>query len=194
MLRMLYNHMKRFASHRHAIGWMGLVSFLESFIFPLPPDIMLIPMILAKRHRAWLYAITATITSVIGGVFGYMIGYGLLDTIGQPILDFYGVTKNFYQFKEYYNAYGIWIILFASFTPFPYKIITITSGAFTLDLTTFIILSIVGRGLRFFTVCGLLYWFGPTIRTLIEALISPRLAGLFIIVLLLLFITLRYIF
>lgn len=168
MLRSVYDRMMRLAAHRHATWWMGLVSFVESSIFPIPPDVMLIPMTLANRRGAWRFALVATATSVLGGALGYFIGWGLFETIGKPVLTFYGAMDKFETFRESYNAYGAWIVLFAGVTPFPYKVITIASGATGLNFIVFMAASIVARGLRFAAVCTLLYWFGPPIRGFIE--------------------------
>ncbi|MBL25976.1 MAG: cytochrome B [Rhodospirillaceae bacterium] len=156
------------AGHRHALPALAGVSFVESSVFPIPPDIMLIPMVLARRERAWLIATVCTIASVLGGLAGYAIGWGLWETLGQPILEFYHATEQFARFQAGYNEWGAWIVLFAGVTPFPYKVITIASGVTGLNLATFIIASVVARSLRFFVIAGLLYWFGPPIRGFIE--------------------------
>jgi len=168
MLRRLYDRVLELSAHRHATWALALVSFVESSVFPIPPDVMLIPMTLAERRRAWFFAGLATVASVIGGALGYLIGWGLFEAVGQPILSFYGYGDRFAEFAEKYNAYGAWIVLFAGITPFPYKVITIASGVTGLSFPVFMIASLVARGLRFFLVCGLLYWLGPPIRAFIE--------------------------
>ncbi len=147
---------------------LGAVSFTESSFFPIPPDILLIPMVVAKP-KSWLYYATlCTIMSVAGAFLGYYIGALLFQTVGQPILDFYGAEHSFERFKQWYDKWGGWGILLAAVTPFPYKVLTIFSGSVGFDLISFTIVSIIGRGLRFFTVSALLYKFGPPIREFIE--------------------------
>jgi len=158
----------RAASHKHAVPSLFGVSFVESSFFPIPPDIMLIPMVLANRAKAWFYAAVATVGSVLGGVFGYLIGYFLFDAIGKPMLDFYGYAEKFAKFSDQYNEYGAWIVFVFGVTPFPYKVITIASGATGLSIVMFLLASVLSRGLRFFVVAALLYWFGPSIRDFIE--------------------------
>lgn len=129
---------------------------------------MLIPMVLADRAKAWRFAAIATIASVLGGIAGYLIGYGLFDSIGQPVLELYGAMDKFETFRGRYNDYGAWIVFFAGVTPFPYKVITIASGVTALNFVVFMLASIASRGLVFFVICGLLYFFGQPIREFIE--------------------------
>ena len=168
MMRRLYDWMMRMAASQKAPHALAAVSFVESSFFPIPPDIMLIPMVLAKRAKAWFFAAIATIASVAGGIAGYLIGYLLYDTVGAPLLEFYGYLDKFKDFSSNYNEYGAWIVLFAGVTPFPYKVITIASGVTGLNFVVFIVASVIARALRFFAVSGLLYWFGPPIRGFIE--------------------------
>ena len=130
---------------------------------------MLIPMVLANRARWAWYALVATVTSVLGGLLGYFIGAILFEAVAKPILAFYGYLAEFDQFAEYYNSWGAWAVLVAGVTPFPFKVITIASGATQLSLIVFVVAGIVARAARFFLVAALLYWFGPPIRTFIEA-------------------------
>jgi membrane protein YqaA with SNARE-associated domain len=168
MLRALYNWTMDLAGHRHANWALGAVSFIESSVFPIPPDVMLIPMVLARRHKALLIAAICTVASVLGGLLGYAIGYYLFDAIGQPILNFYGYGEKFASFQSRYNEWGVWIVLIAGVTPFPYKVITIASGVTGLSLPVFLLASIVARGLRFAIVTALLWRFGEPIREFIE--------------------------
>lgn len=168
MMRSLYDWMMRSAASEKAPGALFGVSFVESSVFPIPPDVMLIPMAIAKRESAWWFATIATVGSVLGGLLGYLIGYFLFDIVGQPILNLYGYVEKFHQFAAQYNEYGAWIVFMAGLTPFPYKVITIASGATSMNLLVFIIASIVGRAGRFFAVAGLLYFFGQPIRAFIE--------------------------
>lgn len=156
------------AAHPRATRYLAAVSFIESSIFPIPPDVMLIPMVLANRARAWFYAAICTIASVLGGLAGYAIGYFLFETIGTPILEFYGKMETFYKFQNLYHDYGWWIVFGAGLTPFPYKVITIASGVVGLNPVLFLLASITGRAARFYMVSALLWKWGEKIRTLIE--------------------------
>ncbi len=168
MLRRLYDWVLELAAHRHATWALSAIAFLESSVFPIPPDVMLIPMVLAERVKAWGFAAVATASSVVGGIAGYAIGYFLFEAIGRPVIDFYGYTEAFASFARRYNDYGAWIVFFAGVTPFPYKVITIASGATGLSFPVFVLASVAARGVRFFLVSALLYWFGPPIRDFIE--------------------------
>jgi len=156
------------AAHRHAVWWLAVISFIESSFFPIPPDVLLIPLVLAARHRAFQIALICTIASVIGGAFGYLIGYGLMDTIGRPIIEFYGHVDALESLEKAFNEHGWLIVIGGGLTPLPYKIVTIASGALQLDFTTFMLASIGSRGIRFLVVAALLWRFGPRIRRLIE--------------------------
>ena len=168
MLRRLYDWTMSVSGHRHAIWGLAALTFAESSVFPIPPDVLLIPMVLAARDRAWLLASVCTIASVLGGLAGYGIGYFLFEEVGRPIIEFYGYGEKFQTFREAYNAWGAWIVAGAGFTPFPYKVITIASGVTGLDLTTFSVASFLSRGARFFIVAGLLWYFGEPIRRFVE--------------------------
>jgi len=191
MLRLLYDGTMAMASGRAAEPTLAGVAFVESSFFPIPPDLLLIPMVLAEKAKAWRFAAVATVASVIGGVFGYFIGAVLFEQIARPLLDFYGYADKFESFADWFNAWGIWVVLVAGLTPFPYKVITIASGATGLGLPVFILTSIAARGIRFFIVAGLLYFVGPPIRTFIE----KRLGLVFTVFMVLLiggFVALRY--
>ncbi len=182
MLRSLYDWTMELATRAGARWALAVVSFIESSVFPIPPDVLLIPMVLAERARAWGFAAIATVSSVLGGIAGYAIGLFLFDAIGMPLLEFYGYADKFGDFAERYNSYGAWVVFIAGVTPFPYKVITIASGATGLSVPIFIAASIAARGLRFFIVAGLLYWFGPAIRSFIEKYLG-LLTILFVILL-----------
>ncbi len=182
MLRRLYDWTLDLAGHKHALLALALVSFVESSIFPIPPDVLIIPMVLAAREKAWKIAFVCTAASVLGGIFGYAIGALLFDQVGGPVLNFYGYTERFDDFRAYYNDWGAWAVFIAGLTPFPYKVITILSGVTGLDLLVFTIASILARGMRFFIVTGLLWCFGESIRAFIE----KRLGFLFVIFVILL--------
>ncbi len=168
LLQRLYDWTLDLAQHRHALAALAVVSFIESSVFPIPPDVMLIPMILAARDRAWLIAGVCTVASVAGGLAGYAIGAVAFDEVGQPLLELYGYAAKFEEFRHRYNEWGGWIVFGAGVTPFPYKVITIASGVTGLDLATFMVASILSRGARFFAVAVLLWYFGPPIRAFVE--------------------------
>ncbi len=168
MLRRLYDWTLSLASHRHATIALAIIAFAESSFFPIPPDILLIPMILAARNKAWRYATICMVASVLGGLAGYAIGHFLFESIGKPVLAFYGYASKFDTFRDYYNEWGAWAVFIAGITPFPYKVITILSGVTALDPVIFSISSILARGIRFFLIAGLIWQFGPPIRDFIE--------------------------
>jgi membrane protein YqaA with SNARE-associated domain len=167
-LRRLYDWTLNQAASPYAIWLLALIAFVESSIFPVPPDVLLIPMVLAARSRAWLIAAVCTAASVSGGLLGYAIGALLFDAIGAPVLELYGYLDKFSDFQQRYNEYGAWIVFGAGLTPFPYKVITIASGVTDLDLATFTVASVLARGLRFFFIAALLWWVGEPIRRFIE--------------------------
>jgi len=168
MIRRLYDWTLALAQSRHAMWALAVVAFAESSVFPIPPDILMIPMILAAPSRAFLIAGVALVASVLGGMLGYWIGYGVFESVGRPVLEFYGKDAYFDAFSARYNAWGAWAVLIAGVTPFPYKVITILSGSTGLSLPVFIAASIIARGLRFFIVAALLWKFGAPIRDFIE--------------------------
>ncbi len=158
----------RWSKHPAAEKYLGLVSFAESSFFPIPVDVMLAPMALAERSKAWRFAFIATVMSVLGALFGYFIGAFLFDSFGQQIIETMHWQDKFEKVKAGFNEWGVMIVLLASFTPFPYKIVTITAGIVSLPLLPFILLSIVGRGARFYLVAGLVYFFGPSIESVLD--------------------------
>jgi membrane protein YqaA with SNARE-associated domain len=168
VLRRLYDWTLSLAESPRALWALGLVSFIESSVFPIPPDALLVPMVIAAPHRAWLIAGVCTVTSVLGGAFGYLIGWGLFEQVGEPVLAFYGMVAKFGEFSANYNAYGAWAVLIAGITPFPYKVVTILSGATGLNFAVFMVASVIARGFRFFLVAALLWRFGPPMRDFIE--------------------------
>jgi len=168
MLRRLYDWCIDAAGKPRAAWIMGAVSFVESSFFPVPPDVMLVPMSLARPDRAWFFAAVCTLTSVAGGVLGYMIGSLLYDSVGQWLIQLYGYGDKVEAFREAYARYGAWIILLKGITPIPYKIVTITSGFAGYDFVLFVLLSFITRGARFYFLAFLLSRFGMQARAIIE--------------------------
>jgi membrane protein YqaA with SNARE-associated domain len=168
MLRRLYDRMIEIAAGPHAIWALLAVSFAESSFFPIPPDIVLIPMMLARPRAAWRLAAYCVLASVAGGLLGYAIGYYGFDLIGRPILEFYHAMDRYDALKAGFDQWGVWIIILKGMTPIPYKLVTIASGVAHFDLALFVGASIVSRSMRFFLLAGLLWWFGPAVREFIE--------------------------
>ena len=156
----LYRRVLRWAAHPHAPRYLGALSFAESSFFPVPPDVMLAPMTLSTPNRAWYFATLTTLASVLGGIFGYFIGYFLFEELGQPLIELYNAQDKFAQTKRWFDTYGVWVVFVAGFSPIPYKLFTVASGVLSMALLPFIIASTFGRGARFFLVAGLIYWGG----------------------------------
>ena len=168
MMRRAYDWTMKTAAHEKAPRALFWVSFAESSFFPIPPDVMLIPMVLAQRAKAWIYAGIATVGSVLGGIGGYAIGYFLYETLGRWLIVLYGLGPQFEAYRAAYAEWGLWIILIKGLTPIPYKLVTIASGAFAFDFWVFAAASVVTRAGRFYLVAGLLYWLGEPIREFVE--------------------------
>lgn len=159
-IRALYDRTLALAEKPMATWWLAVISFAESSFFPIPPDVMLMPMCLTQRAKAFRLAGICTLASVLGGLFGYALGYFFFEFIGVPILNLYGAHGKFETFKTWYETYGSWVIFAAGVSPIPYKVITITAGVSQFDLIPFILISAVSRGLRFFLVAGIVKIFG----------------------------------
>jgi len=168
MLRRFYNWLIRASESPRALWVLAGVSFAESSFFPFPPDVMLVPMAVARPKNAWLYAGVCTLASVIGGLFGYAIGYLLYDTIGTWLMNAYGYQHGVEEFRCLYAQWGAWIILIKGLTPIPYKIVTITSGFAGYNLFWFTLLSIITRGGRFFILAGILNLVGDRLRAFMD--------------------------
>ncbi|WEK03559.1 MAG: DedA family protein [Candidatus Devosia phytovorans] len=164
----LYDRLKLATKHRLAEPILALLCFLEAMILPIFPEIMLAPMIVADRTRAWRLAAICTVASVVGGLAGYAIGFFLFDTVGKAIIDFYGAGDGFNSLKQSFNDNGPLMIIIGAISPIPYKVITITSGVAGLDLFTFVFYGLIGRGLRYFVPCGLFFFFGKAANEFIE--------------------------
>jgi membrane protein YqaA with SNARE-associated domain len=192
-MRRLYDWMMRMAGHPKAPWALFWVAFVESSIFPIPPDVMLIPMVLAQRAKAWIYATICTVGSVIGGMLGYAIGYYLFEYIGHPILDLYGYGQKYEESRLLFDTWGPWILIAKGWTPFPYKVLTIAAGVFKMSFVPFVLASIVARAMRFYLVAALLYWFGEPIRDFIEKRLS-LITTAFVVLLVGGFVAIRYVF
>ncbi len=189
--RRLYNWVLSWAESPYGAAALFVLAFAESSFFPIPPDALLIALVLGLRKRWWWFAGLCTAGSAVGGIAGYGIGYGLMDTVGQSILRFYHAEEYYQRVQELYLKYDFWIVFTAAFTPIPYKVFTIASGAFEMSLPGFTLVSIVGRGTRFFLVAVLLYVFGPPLRRLIDRYFD-LLCILFVVLLVAGFVVIRY--
>lgn len=192
-MRRLYAWVIRIAGSRYALPAMGAVSFAESSFFPIPPDVMLLPMVLAKPANAFRIALVCTVCSVLGGLLGYAIGFYFFETLGAWVVKTYHLEAGLEEFRAGFAANGVWIILGKGLTPIPYKLVTISAGAAHFDLFTFVWASIVTRGIRFFAVATLLWKYGDAIRPFIEKWL-PLLLWLFLIALVGGFVAFRYLF
>jgi membrane protein YqaA with SNARE-associated domain len=168
MLRRLYDWTLSLAHSPYALWALAFVAFIESSVFPIPPDLLMIPMIIAAPRRAFLIAGVATVASVLGGMLGYAIGMFAFESVGQPILESLGKAHSMEEFNTRFNDLGFWAVLIAGLTPFPYKVITIMSGWTAMPIGTFIVTSIIARALRFFIIATLLWKFGEPIKDFIE--------------------------
>jgi membrane protein YqaA with SNARE-associated domain len=184
--------MMRLAANDRAPWALGIVSFVESSFFPIPPDVMLIPMVMSRREKAWRYATIATVTSVLGGILGYAIGYYAYQAIGLPILEFYGKADALDGFKAFVQEYGVNAIIIKGMTPIPFKVVTIAAGVAEMAFVPFVLASIVARAMRFYLVAGLLFWFGAPIRDFIERRLS-LVTTLFVVLLVGGFVAIRYV-
>jgi membrane protein YqaA with SNARE-associated domain len=164
----MYERLVALTKHRFAEPILAAICFAEASMIPIFPEIMLAPMILTDRRRAWRLAAICTVSSVLGGMLGYAIGFFLFESVGRPIINFYGAGGGFESLAHSFNDNGALMVLIGALSPIPYKVITITSGVTGMDLWTFIIFGIVGRGLRYLIPCALLYFFGPAATALIE--------------------------
>ncbi|MDO9528660.1 MAG: YqaA family protein [Syntrophales bacterium] len=181
-LRKLYDWVERFAETPYGLWALFLLAFAESSFFPVPPDVLLIALAVSIPARAFRYALVCSVGSVLGGMFGYLIGYQFMEFIGFGILNFYGLTDKYESVAELYNRYNAWAVGIAGFTPIPYKVFTISAGAFRINFSVFLLASVVSRSARFFLVAGLIYMFGEQIRTFIGRYFNI-LAVLFVLLL-----------
>ncbi|MGL5285847.1 membrane protein YqaA, SNARE-associated domain [Aeromonas sp. RU39B] len=156
----LYQGVMQWSRHRHASYYLSGTAFIESIFWPIPVDVMLAPMALGKPDKAWRYAMLATLFSVLGALFGYALGYALWDPVVQPLVEAVGYQDKIGVAEQWFQQWGIGVIFIASFTPIPYKVFTVTAGLMHMALLPFLLTSLVGRGLRFFLVAGLMRWGG----------------------------------
>jgi membrane protein YqaA with SNARE-associated domain len=168
MLRRLYDWTVEKAESPYALVILAMVAFAESSFFPIPQEALMIPMIVAAPHRAWLIAGVVTLASVVGAMFGYMIGFMFYDTMGVQLLEFYGKADRYDEFRALYDEHGSLAVAIGAITPFPYKVTTIVSGLLQMNFVSFVIVSLLGRGFRFFLIAALLWKFGTPIRAFIE--------------------------
>ncbi|MCX6934938.1 MAG: DedA family protein [Verrucomicrobia bacterium] len=180
-IRKMYAWTLHWSGTPYALPALVIISFLESSIFPIPPDVLLIPMVLARPSRAWTYAVACTGASVVGGWAGYAIGHYLYNSVGAPVIAFYHLQSQFETFRNIFNTYGAWIVLIKGMTPVPYKLITITAGATGMNWVTFSIASIISRFMRFFLEAELLRRFGPAIRPKIDRYLEAILGVLLLL-------------
>ena len=167
-LQGLYHWTLRSAGMRHAVWALAAVCLLQSLVLPVPPDLLLIPMVLAQRAKAWFFATVSTVSSTAGGLVGYAIGYFLYEAVGEPLFDLWGYEGKIGVFKAYREEWGAWIIVAGALTPLPYKLVAVACGAARLDVGVFLLASLLSRGLRFYVEATLLWYFGPRTRVLIE--------------------------
>ncbi|TMJ18656.1 MAG: DedA family protein [Alphaproteobacteria bacterium] len=168
MFRALYDWTLRLAGHRHAIRYMALISFAESSFFPVPPDVMVVPMVLARREQAWTIAAVCTVSSVLGGMLGYAIGFFLWEQVGAPLAHLYGMTEGIEGFRAKFDQYGAAIILLKGLTPIPFKLVTIASGFAHFNFALFLACATITRAARFFLLSGLLRRYGEPMQAFIE--------------------------
>jgi membrane protein YqaA with SNARE-associated domain len=189
----MYDWMMGMAGSPRAPWALAIVSFIESSFFPIPPDVMLIPMVLRDRSKAWWYATIATVASVLGGLLGYAIGYFFFEGIGKPILHFYGKEHALDSFIQFVHEYGVEAVIIKGMTPIPFKVVTIAAGVAKMDLLAFIGASIIARAMRFYLVAALLYFFGQPIREFIERRLT-LVTTVFVVVLVSGFVAVKYLF
>jgi membrane protein YqaA with SNARE-associated domain len=182
MLNRIYTSIINLAKTRYATACLVVVAFTEAIFFPIPPDVILVPMCLAKRSKALFYAGVTTLSSIVGGIVGYFIGLFLWSRIGLPLTNYLGYSDSIAEFSQLYDEIGIIMIFLGAITPFPYKIVAIVSGALGFPLFTFIFASVTSRGLRFFAVAGLIYFFGKTIEAFVSRYLGIISLSLLVII------------
>ena len=167
----LYERVLQWAGHRHAPWYLGVLSFTESSFFPIPPDVMLAPMALARPDRAWRLAFITTVTSVLGGLFGYAIGYFALEAV-EGLLHQWGYWEAYLRVREWFDTWGFWAVFLAGFSPIPYKLFTVGAGALVMNLPLFALASLISRGARFYLVAGLIHFGGERMERVLRQYID----------------------
>jgi membrane protein YqaA with SNARE-associated domain len=193
VLRRLYDWVLHWAETPYSDWALFLLAFAEASFFPIPPDVLLIALAVARPGKAFTYAWICALGSLLGGCVGYLIGYGFMTGVGQRIVDWYGFTDQMAYIGSLYQQYDAWAVGIAGFTPIPYKVFTIAAGMFRIDFGVFALASLVSRSARFFLVAGLIYLFGPRIRAVIDRYFD-LLAITFVVLLILGFVVIRYVF
>lgn len=188
MFKKLYSKTLKLSAHRNAEYFLYGVSFIESSFFPIPPDVMLIPMSLSKRDKSWRYAFLTTIFSVLGGILGYLIGFLAFNFIFEFVIQNLGYEQQYHILETWFDRWGIILVFIAGFTPVPYKLFTIASGSLSLNFPAFVLISFISRGMRFFMVSGFIYYFGARIEKAIYKWLDIIGYGSIIILLLSIFI------
>ena len=193
-IRSMYRWVEGFSTKPGALWALFIIAFAESSFFPVPPDVLLIALAVAMPTRSMKFAAICALGSTLGGIFGYFIGYELMEAVGRPIIDFYNANAYWVKVEEAYRGpIGVWFLLAAAFTPIPYKVATIAAGATQMPIIPFIIASVVGRSARFFFVAGLIWKFGPSIKLFIDKYFD-KLSIAFVILLVLGFVAVKYVF
>jgi len=193
-IRKMYQWVEGFSTKPGALWALFIIAFMESSFFPVPPDVLLIALAVAMPKRSMKFALICTVGSVLGGLFGYFIGYELMDMVGRPIIDFYNAQEYWLKVEEAYRGpVGVWFLVAAAFTPIPYKVATIAAGATLMPLLPFFIASALGRAARFFLVAGLIWRFGPSIKTFIDKYFD-KLSIAFVVLLVLGFVAVKWVF
>lgn len=172
IFRKMYDITLQWAEHRHAEPLLALLSFVESVFFPIPPDVMLAPMALARPERAWRYALITTIASVVGGAAGYLLGLLLFEPVVMPVVEYLHYQQKLEHIQHWFTDYGVWIVFIAGFSPIPYKLFTISAGLMQMAFLPFMLASLIGRGSRFFIVAGLMYWGGEKMREKLRSIVD----------------------
>lgn len=194
LIRKMYNWVEGFSTKPGALWALFIIAFMESSFFPIPPDVLLIALAVAMPTKSMRFAAVCTAGSVLGGMFGYFIGYELMDLVGRPIIEFYNAQAYWLKVEEAYRGpVGVWFLVAAAFTPIPYKVATIAAGATLMPLLPFFLASALGRAARFFLVAGLIWKFGPSIKTFIEKYFD-KLSIAFVVLLVLGFVAVKYVF
>lgn len=192
-LRKSYDWILRWSATKHAVPALAILAFAESSFFPIPPDVLLIAMAVAVPLKAFRFAAVCSVASVLGGMFGYLLGWQFMDLVGTRIVEFYHFQEQFAKIGEWYEKYNAWAVGAAGFTPLPYKVFTLAAGAFEINFAVFVLASLVSRSARFFIVAGLIYKFGAPVKAFIEKYFN-LLSIVFIVLLFAGFVLIKYIF